>query len=255
MTHTVEVTNEVLTKRYTSWSRNEPSREWAALNLLSQHAPTLAPIPLDRSQPASPDPWVSMTVLPGQPLSGALSPAQLDALGDALTTLWSVDPHGLPPIDAPALVDRTRTALALLRTGVGVIAGAATAAAVWLDSFTGFELRDPVVGHGDPNLANYLWDGRRIRIVDFEDAGLGDRTVELANLIEHLAGRATDWSSVVRRFDVDPDRLREARCVWAAFWLTLISPGGPSADRNPPGTAEAQARRVVGLIRPAAGAP
>ena len=255
MTHTVEVTDEVLTKHYTSWSRDEPGREWAALNLLSQHAPSLAPVPLDRSQPASPGPWVSMSVLPGQPLSGALTPSQLDALGDALTTLWSVDPHGLPLIDTAALVDRTRTALALLRTGAGVIAGAATAAAAWLDSFAGFELRDPVVGHGDPNLANYLWDGSRIRIVDFEDAGLGDRTVELANLIEHLSGRATDWSSVVRRFDVDPDRLREARCLWAAFWLTLIGPGGPSADRNPPGTAEAQARRVVGLIRPEAGAP
>ncbi len=255
MTHTVEVTDEVLTKHYTSWSRDEPGREWAALNLLSQHAPSLAPVPLDRSQPASPGPWVSMSVLPGQPLSKALTPSQLDALGDALTTLWSVDPHGLPLIDTAALVDRTRTALALLRTGAGVIAGAATAAAAWLDSFAGFELRDPVVGHGDPNLANYLWDGSRIRIVDFEDAGLGDRTVELANLIEHLSGRATDWSSVVRRFDVDPDRLREARCLWAAFWLTLIGPGGPSADRNPPGTAEAQARRVVGLIRPEAGAP
>ncbi|MGY4768925.1 phosphotransferase family protein [Kribbella sp. CWNU-51] len=255
MTHTVEVTDEVLTKHYASWSRDEPGREWAALNLLSQHAPSLAPIPLDRSQPASPGPWFSMSVLPGQPLSGALTPSQLDALGDALTTLWSVDPHDLPPIDTAALVDRTRTALAVLRTGAGVIAGAATAAAVWLDSFAGFDLRDPVVGHGDPNLANYLWDGSRIRIVDFEDAGLGDRTVELANLIEHLSGRATDWSSVVRRFDVDRDRLREARCVWAAFWLTLIGPGGPSADRNPPGTAEAQARRVLGLIRPGAGAP
>ncbi|WP_328525097.1 aminoglycoside phosphotransferase family protein [Kribbella sp. NBC_00359] len=255
MTHTVEVTDEVLTKRYTSWSRDEPGREFAALTLLSQHAPSLAPIPLNRSQPDSPGPWVSMSVLPGQPLSGALTPAQLDALGDALTTLWSVDPHGLAPIDAPALVDRTRTALAPLRTGAGVIAGAATAAAVWLDSFAGFDMRDPVVGHGDPNLANYLWDGSRIRIVDFEDAGVGDRTVELANLVEHLSGRATDWGSVVRRFDVDPDRLREARCLWAAFWLTLIGPGGPSADRNPPGTAEAQGRRVLGLLRPGVGAP
>nr|BFE65136.1 hypothetical protein GCM10020063_096620 [Dactylosporangium thailandense] len=27
-----------------------------------------------------------------------------------------------------------------------------------------------VLGHADPSLANYLWDGQRIRIVDFEDA-------------------------------------------------------------------------------------
>jgi aminoglycoside phosphotransferase (APT) family kinase protein len=252
MTHTVEITDEVLTKHYASWSRDEPGREWAALNLLSQHAPGLAPIPL--FQGASPRPWASMTLLPGQPLSGALTNAQLDVLGDALATLWSLDPHGLPPIDTPALVDRTRTALATLRTDDGVIADAATAAAVWLDSFA-FDLRDPVVAHGDPNLTNYLWDGSRIRIVDFEDAGLGDRALELANLVEHLSGRATDWSPVIRRFEVEPDRLRQARCLWAAFWLTLIGPGGPSANRNPPGTAEAQARRVLGLVRPVGGVP
>lgn len=260
MTHRVEIDDAVLTKRYASWSRDEPGREWAALNLLSHHAPGLAPIPLDRSRLDGTSsgpcrPWVSMTVLPGRSLNGSLTPAQLDALADAVTTLWSIDPHNLPPIDTPALVERTRTALASLRTGAGVIADAATAAVVWLEGFTGFDVRDPVVAHGDPNLANYLWDGDRIRIVDFEDAGRGDRTLELVNLVEHLSGRATDWSSVVRRFDVDPDRFRAARCLWAAFWLTLIGPGGPSADRNPPGTAEAQAWRVLELIRPGAGAP
>jgi len=253
MTHTVEVTGEVLTKHYSSWSRDEPGREWAALTLLAQHAPGLAPTPLVDG--AAPRPWVSMTVLPGQPLSGALTGAQLDALGDALTTLWSVDPHDLPPIDTLALVNRTQSALVTLRGGTGVIADAATAAAVWLDGFAGFELRDPVVAHGDPNLTNYLWDGTRIRIVDFEDAGRGDLCLELANLVEHLSGRETDWSPVVRRFAVDPDRFHTARCLWAAFWLTLIGPGGPSASRNPPGTAEAQARRVLELLRPAAGAP
>jgi aminoglycoside phosphotransferase (APT) family kinase protein len=186
-----------------------------------------------------------MTVLPGEPLSGSLTPAQRDALGDALSTLWSIDSHDLPPIDVPALVDRTRTALASLRTGTGVIADAA---AVWLEHPPALtDLQDPVVAHGDPNLTNYLWDGTRIRIVDFEDAGRGDRTLELANLVEHLSSRATDWSPVVRRFNPDPERFHQARCLWAAFWLTLIGPGGPSADRNPPGTAEAQARRVLKL--------
>lgn len=29
-----------------------------------------------------------------------------------------------------------------------------------------------VLGHRDPNLANYSWDGHQVRIVDFEDQRL-----------------------------------------------------------------------------------
>ena len=77
---------------------------------------------------------------------------------------------------------------------------------------------------------------------------MGDRTVELANLVEHLSWRADRPDPLVRRFPVDPERFRAARCLWAGFWLTLIGPGGPSADRNPPGTAEAQALRMLRLV-------
>lgn len=251
-THAVSVDGSVLTKRYVAWTRDEPGREWAALTLISGHTPELVPTPLGRTgaggsgrRPTTPS--ISMTVVPGVPLTGSLSGAQLEALGDALQTLWSIPPDDLPPIDMPALVDRVRTGLAVLRDHQGVIGSAARA---WLDTADELtDVRDPVVAHGDPNLENYLWDGTRIRIVDFEDAGHGDLAVELANLVEHLSGRGTDWTGFAERFAVDPDRFHAARCLWAAFWLTLVGPGGPSAGRNPPGTAEAQAGRVLGLIR------
>ncbi|GAA1569727.1 hypothetical protein GCM10009804_27700 [Kribbella hippodromi] len=245
MTHSVERTGTAVTKRYTSWPRNEPARELAALTHLSQAAPHLVPAPLSSS--TTPTPWLRMTLLPGTPLSGSLTPAALSALGDALDTLWSVPPVSLEPIDLSALIDRTHSGLTALRDHPTRIGQAARA---WLQR----ELPDltvvrtPVVAHGDPNLSNYLWDGTRVRIIDFEDAGLGDRTVELANLVEHLSGRATDWQLLVRRFAVEPERFQAARCLWAGFWLTLIGPGGPSEDRNPPGTAEAQAERVVRLV-------
>jgi aminoglycoside phosphotransferase (APT) family kinase protein len=229
MTHHVTINGATLTKRYTSWSRGEPEREWTALQLLAMHVPGLTPSPLSR------DP-LSMTLVPGDPLSGSLTSAQLSALGDALDTLWSITPVPLRPIDVPALVERTVRGLTGLRSTSGVIGEAAR---LWSVPDGVFEVHDPVVAHGDPNLANYLWDGTRVRIVDFEDAGLGDRTFELANLVEHLSGRETDWASVVRRFDPDPDRFHAARCLWAGFWLTLI---------RSPGTAEAQARRVVRLV-------
>ncbi|MFF0338927.1 phosphotransferase family protein [Kribbella sp. NPDC004875] len=245
MTHSVEATGATVTKRYASWSRAEPSREWDALALLSRTVPELVPAPLTSS--SEPTPWMTMTPLPGVPLVDPLTAPQLTALGTALETLWSVQPSGLPPIDLPALVDRTRAGLKALQGTAGVIG---TAAQAWLDHEPSdvIDVQDPVVAHGDPNLTNYLWDGTLVRIIDFEDAGLGDRTVELANLVEHLSGRATDWTSLVRRFAVDPGRFRAARCLWAGFWLTLIGPGGPSAHRNPPGTAAAQAQRVVRLV-------
>ena len=252
-THAVEVTGSVLTKRYVSWPRDEPGREWAALELVSRHAPDLVPAPLDRTGATGsgrrPTPSISMTVVPGVPLGGPLTRPQLDALANALRALWSIPPDDLPPIDLASLVDRVHTGLAVLRDSPGVIGSAARA---WLDT-TADELTDvpdPVVAHGDPNLENYLWDGRRVRIVDFEDAGRGDLAVELANLVEHLSGRGTDWTGFAERFAVDLDRFHAARCLWAAFWLTLVGPGGPSAARNPPGTAEAQAGRVLALVRP-----
>jgi hypothetical protein len=46
------------------------------------------------------------------------------------------------------------------------------------------------LGHGDPNLANFLWAGTQIRIVDFEDSGPSCPAFELAILVEHRSA----WS-------------------------------------------------------------
>jgi thiamine kinase-like enzyme len=107
----------------------------------------------------------------------------------------------------------------------------------------------PVLGHGDANLANYLWDGATVRLVDFEDAGVSSVEDEWGFLAEHLAGRATDWEPFLRRFDGDADasRLRSARRTAAAHWLLLLLPGGSAAARNPSGALDEQARRILTL--------
>jgi thiamine kinase-like enzyme len=40
---------------------------------------------------------------------------------------------------------------------------------------------EPVPCHNDLLAANFIWDGRRVRIVDWEYAGMGDRWFDLAN--------------------------------------------------------------------------
>ncbi|WP_460658551.1 phosphotransferase family protein [Kribbella italica] len=196
-------------------------------------------------------PVVVMSRLAGVPMGGCLSAAQLDGLRVALDALWSVPSEGVESIDCGRFVARVRRSV-VSWDGGGVIAEAHEVAREWLAGADADELvepRVPVIGHGDPNLANYLWDGERVRIIDFEDSGRSDLAVELANLVEHLASRGTDWRPFLSRYDVDAERLRAARRLFAAFWLTLIRPGGPSAHRNPPGTAEAQAERLLGLLR------
>jgi hypothetical protein len=138
-----------------SWSRSEPVREWTALTLLAESAPGLAPIPITADLSGDP-PTLTMSWLPGAEL-------------------------GTVPTDPALGEDPT-------------VARAHAAAVGWLDhrpaerdSSTGHRT---VLGHGDPCLANFLWDAGQVRLVDFEDSGPSDRAFELAILTEHISA----WS-------------------------------------------------------------
>ncbi|WP_412538299.1 aminoglycoside phosphotransferase family protein [Longispora sp. K20-0274] len=254
-THDLSTRDGVLTKRYTSWRRGEHRREWAALHRIHAHAPDLVPRPLTADLDADP-PVITMSLLPGSPLgNGPLTSAQLDALETALRALWSVPAADLAPrrpaSDADVAYGRELLTSVPRPTG-GTPALAYDAALAWWDGPDLDRFRaphpEPVIGHGDPNLPNYLWDGARIRIVDFEDAGRSDVALELGALAEHLSARDTDWEGFCGRFDVDAGRLLAARRLWAAFWLHMLVPGGRSAHRNPPEVCEAQAARVLDLL-------
>ena len=107
---------------------------------------------------------------------------------------------------------------------------------------------------GDGNLANYLWDGYRVQVVDFEDSGLSDRAFELAEITEHVGSWVDyplDVSAFLDRFDLSPAeaaRLRECRRLLALVWLFLLASDDPEDPRNPPGTAERQAGRLLDLL-------
>ena len=222
------------------------------LQHVHRHAPDLVPKPVAADLDTVP-PTVTMTVVPGVPLRGALTATQLDALASAIGALWAV------PFDSVAEVGPWEDILPLVRRltegprpAGDVTAAAFDAALAWWEGPDPALLRIAphamVLGHGDANLANYLWDGRRVRIVDLEDARVSDPATELANLLEHLSARSVNSEALSRRVDSDPVRFLAARRVWAMFWLRLLLPGGSSEGRNPPGTCDAQARRLMSLL-------
>ena len=88
-THTLTFAAGTVTKRYTSWDRGEPRREWAALQHIHRHAPDLAPQPITADLDNVP-PTVTMTVVPGQPMNANLTPSQVRALTTAIRGLWAV---------------------------------------------------------------------------------------------------------------------------------------------------------------------
>jgi len=111
-----------------------------------------------------------------------------------------------------------------------------------------------VLGQGDCNLANFLWDGHMVRIVDFEDAGLSERAFELAILAEHISAwsdaslEAKDFLGLFDLTSPERRRLLEFRRLAALFWLILLLPNRPVNDRNPPGTLARHAIRLLGLL-------
>lgn len=247
-THDLRYDGDRLVKRYTSWERGEHRREWTVLAALHGQVPDLVPVPLDADLSADP-PWIAMSRLPGTPLSGALSVGRLRALEATLRRMWSVPVGDLParrfhPAQARSVV---RSGLAAAARPLGPAGGAYDFCLSYLAGPAYAGGADAVIGHGDANLANYLWDGQTVRLVDFEDAGASDVAYELGFLVEHLSSRATDWTPLLANFagEIDPGRLRDARLTSAAHWLLLLLPNGPADRRNPPGTLAAQADRIL----------
>jgi Ser/Thr protein kinase RdoA (MazF antagonist) len=112
----------------------------------------------------------------------------------------------------------------------------------------------PVLGNGDGNIANFLWDGTRCVVVDFEDSGGTDRAFEVADLVEHVAcgiGGVLDGDALLRHLALDSGearRAQQARRLLALYWLIMLLPGAPGHDRNPVGSVDGQAERLLHLL-------
>lgn len=105
-----------------------------------------------------------------------------------------------------------------------------------------------ILGQGDPQPGNMLYDGQVIRLVDFEDAGASDVSFELANFGEHLGTREAGLDRLADLIDHDQERYRSCRQLIAAFWLFTLLPDPTGA--RPPRSVELQqqALRLIGLF-------
>jgi Ser/Thr protein kinase RdoA (MazF antagonist) len=263
-THHLTIGDQTVLKRYLSWSRGEPSREWRCLELLARLAPGLAPRPLEQ-QTIDGVPEIVMSRLPGTPLGDEpLTDDQVAAVAAAMRTM-----QGLPPEHISRLDVRISGLASMVETVGGwaetvdprdapaMVVEAYGAGVRWLRGAGPVLTQNPsraVLANADGNLGNYLWDGSRCRIVDFEDGGLSEVAYEVADLVEHLSASLTGLVDAVALIDsldltrAERRRVLECRRLFAIFWLLMLWPGNRAHDRNPPGSWESQATRLLALL-------
>lgn len=264
-THAIELTGDRVIKRFPREDGGRAEREWRALELLARYAPGLAPRPL-KADLSAPEPVVVMSRLDGEPLRGrVVERAQVEGLAEAVAAMQAAVPSDvvrevpMRPGHQAQLVEQVGVWAVTARPQTdGPVRQSMDAGLAWLagSALEAAEPRGvpPVFGPGDGNLANYLWDGCRVRVVDFEDSGRSDRAFELAEITEHVGSwvdEPLDVHAFLERFDLAPAevaRLRECRRLLALVWLFLLAGDDPESPRNPPGTAERQARRLLDLL-------
>lgn len=256
--HELAIDGDVVRKRYLRTDRGQPDREWSTLVWLHEHAPGLAPQPICQEPEV---PALAMSRVAGEPLDAVLSRAQTTAVGHAYRELFAVPlPPAMPLRFAhPAeFVANVVGWLAQVQQDPhdGVVGSALTAAATWHDRVPAglYEICDPVVVQGDGNVANMLWDGQRVRLIDFEYSGVGDLAFEVADLVEHASSRLRrllDPETVISGFELTPqqrERVDAYRIVLATFWLLMLLPGNPAHSRNPLGSVGGQSGHVLELL-------
>jgi hypothetical protein len=249
-------------KRYGGWSSGQPAREWRALTQLAEHAPGLAPTPLAAHLDDVP-PWIVMSRLPGAALRGG------HVTTDQARLLAACAAHLFDAVPAPTLAQipertwprswvigvlRAWCATPLPSTMASLILRAHAEGNDWLAATPSFASTRPVFTNGDGNLANYVWDGTLVRVVDFEYAGRSELSQELVEITEHVSAWVDtefDADEFLGRFDLttqERSAVAADRVLFALEWLHVLSEQDPHLGLNPPATAERQAERVLARL-------
>jgi Phosphotransferase enzyme family len=190
----------VCVKVYRVDERRRAEREWLSLAFLSGYQASSAPLPL-WADPHPAQPAIGMSFVQGQPFPQADDWHEpLRALAGVQRQYAEVPLHGelgtLERIDSAshyvrritgiwAPVIRTRPGDTLTRDLLQILSR-------WEDGGDAAVLAEParrIFSRGDSNLLNWLWDGSRIRVVDFEFSGYSDLAFDCADLAEHISSR------------------------------------------------------------------
>ncbi|TDC01449.1 aminoglycoside phosphotransferase family protein [Nonomuraea longispora] len=253
-THELVRDGDLITKRYVDGKPGAAEREWRALTLLAEHAPALAPEPV-----AFDGRSVTMTWIDGLPMRGMEVRAEhVAAMAEARARLHTALPYAVlrdvpeRPWADPVVTDWVRSRATAWEPRGPLDGRAVEEGLRWLESRSpGEPGTTPAFGAGDGNLANFLWDGSRVRLVDFEDCGRSDVAYEVAEIAEHVSMWVDGEVEIVPAFGLSPREERrtlEHRRLHALMWLFLLSHDSADAPRNPPGTFERQAERVLARL-------
>lgn len=264
-THAVTLGEAAVRKEFVADHEAQAEREWACLTLLAEHAPGLAPRPLRREDGETP--VIVMERLPGRPLAPQpLDARRTAALGTALRRLYDVPVEAVRDAGIGPRRYGAREHVQVMQDWLAydvdlgecrdpaLVREAVSAARAYLAAPALPEPRETALGIADLNPANVMWDGRVIRLLDFEDGGLSDPAYELADHVEHLGSRLPavyDVGALGAAVDLDAearDRVAAYRPLWATFWLAMLLPGNTAWRRNPRGTTEGQAAHFLALV-------
>lgn len=204
-------------KIYRQDQRARALREVGGMSLLREQGQYVAPRLLWVGLANQP-PFVLMEFLSGQHLGNArLSRRQLECLAAATRKLHAITPASLDvPLwnldwDAAERLANLRQQHQALRSQSTTCTETAEAVRLtgsWLqgkDPALLAEKGPAVFSRGDQNLANCLWDGSELRVVDLEYCRWNDRALDLANQVEHVQSRdtpGTEWEWFVAQFDL-----------------------------------------------------
>ncbi len=211
-------------------------------------------------------PVIVMSRLPGDSLGASpLTPNQVAAVGEAMGTMY----RAVPQEHLDELTDRISGPAEMIgelrswcrqphNSQSALVQRALTVGSRWVEDPDVDALMCPtadrVFTQGDGNLGNLIWDGLRCSVVDFEDSGISDPAYEVADLLEHVSvwlRDLIDEDQLVAHLGFSPaqlGRLTQFRRLMALFWLLMLLPGNRGHTRNPPGSDERQAQRLLDLL-------
>lgn len=189
------------------------SREWVGLRILNEFGVQGAPRAYALSS-SSEVKFLVMEWISGSSLGEChLSRPQIGALADITKAVHSISPAEVGDSLWACFWDPERRLsdfprqIELLKDNPAEQAvEVASLAKDWLkgaDPQILVELEEPVFSRGDHNLANCLWDGDKLWLVDLEHIGWHDPVIDLALLTEHVQARRTphdEWLWFIEQF-------------------------------------------------------